>query len=301
MRLISALVLFLAWTVAPQSTQPLYVERDSVRVVFWEGDEELAREVLRATSAPIPLPGMSINRPPSGTIFLTREQAVFDSLTSGGAPDWAAGVAIPDLRRIILPPPTASAIFGQPLITLRHELVHLALGDWSRDPPPRWFNEGYATWVSGGWDETSGWQLRAALLLGNLPPLHTLELGWPGRQGQARLAYLLSASAVSYLAESRGDAAFTRFMTAWREGDDFDAAFRNTFLVTSGQFEDEWRDMVRRRYGWLLALSQFAVFWIGVIVLLLILSSKRRERRRERLEELRREEYMLPPGDPPPG
>lgn len=294
-------MLLLAGLLVAQSAGPSFVERDSLRVVFWEGDETLAREVLRTARAPIPLPGMTTPAPPSGTIFLTREQAVFDSLTSGGAPGWAAGVAIPDLRRIILPPPTASAIFGQPLVTLRHELVHLALADWSMDPPPRWFNEGYATWVSGGWDETSGWQLRAALLFGDLPPLHSLELGWPGRQGQARLAYLLSASAVSYLAESRGDAAFTRFMGAWREGADFDAAFRNTFLVTIGQFEDEWREMVRRRYGWLLALSQFAVFWLGVIVLLLILSSRRRERRKERLEELRREEYMLPPGDPPAG
>ncbi len=36
---------------------------------------------------------------------------------------------------------------------------------------PRWFDEGYATWVSGGWDESSGWQIRLALLRGQAPPL----------------------------------------------------------------------------------------------------------------------------------
>lgn len=231
---------------------------------------------------------------PRGTIVLAPSEAVLDSVTGGRTPHWAAGVAIPSRNLIVLPTYGRRGAFHDPVVTLRHELAHLAVHGHLGERVPRWFDEGYATWVSGGWDERSGWQIRLALARGSAPPLDSLSLGWPRGEQRARLAYLLSASAVRHLATSRGEPAFEAFIREWRQGGSMDAAMRSVYQLTPAQFEREWRAMVRRRYGWVLAFSQMAVFWFAVTVLFIALGSARRRRNRERLEALRREEYMLP-------
>ncbi len=275
--------------------QPSYVERDSIRVVYWGDADAAAAAVLEAAHAPLPLPGIPDEfRFSPGTIYLAPTQEIFDSLAGGVTPDWAAGVAIPARRIIILPARPRRDRFEDPVITLRHELAHLGLSAYVGENIPRWFTEGYATWVSGGWDARSGWQIRLALVRGQAPPLDSLSLDWPRREVQARLAYLLSASAVAYLAESRGIPAFSAFLAEWRETGSMDAAMRSVYQLNTELYERDWRRMVRRRYGWLLAISQMAIFWLGVIVLVFVLGIFRRQRNRERLEALRREEYMIP-------
>jgi hypothetical protein len=180
---------------------------------------------------------------------------------------------------------------GDPLVALRHELVHLALNDYVQSRVPRWFDEGYATWASGEWDEGSGWQIRLALLGGGAPPLGSLRLGWPGAEADARLAYLLSASAVRFLAARAGNDSFAAFLAEWRRSHDFDGALRGVYGITATRFESEWREMVKRRYGWLAALSQVGIFWGVVAVLLVLLTIPRRRRNREKLERLRDQDF----------
>src|SRR5690606_16750178 len=103
-----------------------------------------------------------------------------------------------------------------------------------------------------------------------------------GEVADARLAYLLSASAVSYLAAQGGDRAFEGFLDEWRRQGGFDPALRATYGITPGQFEREWQGMVRRRYGWLLAVSQVGIFWAIVGVLLVLMTIPRRRRNREK-------------------
>ncbi|MQA89767.1 MAG: hypothetical protein GEU90_05965 [Gemmatimonas sp.] len=283
-------------TAAQTPPGPFVVERDSVRVAYWGEARRAAERTLDAAFAPLPLPGIpGVARLPSSTIVLAPTPEVLDSLTRGQTPDWAAGVAIPSQRLIILPVYEESASLGDEVVTLRHELAHIALNAYLDGQVPRWFDEGYATWVSGGWDASAGWQIRVALLRGNAPVLDSLSLGWPRGEARARLAYLLSASAVRHLATSRGDEAFAALIEEWRRVGSLDTAMRSVYQLTLPQFEREWRAVVRRRYGWLLAMSQMTVFWFGVTVLVLLLGSLRRKRNRERLEALRKEEYMLPP------
>ncbi|HET7275676.1 MAG TPA: hypothetical protein VFI91_10975 [Longimicrobiaceae bacterium] len=265
-------------------------------MVFWPGQRALAEQTLEVAQAGFPLPGI----PPShqrvvGTIILAPTAAAFDSLARG-APAWSAAVAIPDQQVIIIPAYSgARTRFGEPLVTLRHELAHLALNAYLGPEIPRWFHEGYATWVSGGFNQEAAWKLRLAFLLGRAPPLDSLTLSWPRGEDRARLGYLLSASAVQYLATRSGEPAFAALLEAWREHGDFNSALRSTFLMTPGQVEEEWRGMVRRRYGWLLALSQTAVFWFALTVLFVIFGSFRRRHNRARMAALEAEEYMLPP------
>lgn len=275
-----------------------YVERDSVRVVYWGNGRESALRTLNAALDPIPLPGISgAALLPRATVYLPPDRETFDVLAAG-APGWAAGIAIPSALTIVIPPGSRNVGAGDAAITLRHEIAHLAVHRHLGERVPRWFDEGYATWVSGGWDESTGWLIRLALLRGTAPPLDSLTLGWPRGEARARLAYLLSASAVRHLATSRGEPAFTAFIAEWRRVGSLETAMRTVYQMTLSQFEREWRTMVRRRYGWLLVISQVGAFWGAIAILVFMLGTLRRRQNREKLEELRREEYMLPASTP---
>lgn len=265
----------------------------AIEVHYWPGGQAMAERALRAADTPLRLPGIGeAVPPPAATIAIAPNPQAFDLLT-GGAPHWSAGIAVPSERLIVLPGySSARTPLGEPLSALRHEMVHLALNAHLPGRIPRWFDEGYATWASGEWDAGRGWEIRVALLTGGAPPLDSLILGWPGRQGDARLAYLLSASAVSFLAEQGGPQSFAAFFDAWRDLGDFDQALRSTYGMTLGGFEEAWRQMVRRRYGWLLALSQVGVMWALVAALLVFITLPRRRRNREKLQQMRVDEWV---------
>ncbi|HET8655797.1 MAG TPA: hypothetical protein VFL93_09810 [Longimicrobiaceae bacterium] len=303
--------LFLATPSARAAPPPLSLRADSLRVVYWPGQRPIAERTLRAAETPFPLPGL----PPgasrvSATIVLAPDAAVFDSVTGGLAPEWSAGVAFPDERLIVLPAYASSRTPMQdPIVALRHELVHIALEEYLGPTVPRWFDEGYATWASGGWDARSGWEIRFALLRGAAPPLDSLSLEWPAGAQNARIAYLLSASAVRYLATRNGEDVFALFLRTWRAEGSADRALRSVYHLTPGRFEHEWKKDVERRYGWLLILASAGSFWTVVTFLLLGLGLLRRRRSRQKLAEMALEERMLPPprepwgeepGDEPP-
>ncbi|HEV2146141.1 MAG TPA: hypothetical protein VGR37_01855 [Longimicrobiaceae bacterium] len=273
---------------------------EPVRVVYFPGGWALAEEVLRAASEPFPLPGFpEAQRPIPATIILAPSREVWDSVTGGRIPEWGAGVAFPAARVVVLPlyasPRTEPGSLGT---TLRHELLHLLVNRELPPGVPRWFDEGYAQWSSGGWDASAAWQLRLAFLTGRAPPLDSLSLDWPAGEGDARLAYLLSATAVRHLAERAGPEGFDALIRAWKREGSLDRAIRSAYGMTMGQFEEEWARAVRRRYGWLLLGAQTGAFWVFGAVILFFLFARRRKRDRAKLEEMRAEERMLPPPRP---
>jgi len=275
---------------------PQVIRSDAVEVVFWSGHDAVAQRALEIATRPQRMPGLPDDPAlTAGTIYLAPSPFEFDSLTGGRVPHWGAGVAIPSLRTIVLPLyPAPGGGDRDPGVTLRHELAHLALHAYLPTPIPRWFDEGYATWVSGGWDQAAAWQIRFAFLVGRAPPLDSLALTWPRGAEQARLAYLLSASAVQHLVEIGGEPGFGALLEAWRREGSFDSALRLVYGMTPGQFERGWATMVRRRYGWLLALSQVTVLWGFFAVVLLALWVVRRRRNRERLDEMERDDRINP-------
>jgi hypothetical protein len=279
---------------------PRVLSDGPVRVVYWPGARARAEEVLSTARRPLRLPGfpgrgVSV----AATIVLAPSPQVFDSVTGGRAPEWGAGVAIPAARTIVLPLYSTPERGPEQLPrTLRHELIHLVLHQELPEPIPRWFDEGYAEWASGGLDTESAWKLRTAFVLGRAPPLDSLTLDWPREAERARLAYLLSATAVRHLAERSGPGGFPVLLDAWRREGSLERAIRAAYGLTMGQFEEEWQKMVRRRYGWLLALTQMAAFWFLVTLLFLVLVVIRKRRDRAKLAEMRAEERMLPPPNP---
>jgi hypothetical protein len=269
----------------------------TVRVMYAPRELRLAREVLATATRPMPLPGFGRGAVPDSTlIVLTPTPADFAAATGGGAPEWAGGIAIPDLRIIVLPTyPIPGVRPVDAAATLRHEIAHLVVAERLPAPIPRWFTEGYAEVASGSWDVESGWTLRVAFLLGRAPPLDSLELEWPRSAGRARLAYLLSATMVDHLRRRTGDEGFALLLENWRREGTLDQSVRVTWGMTMGQLEDEWRKDVKRRYGWLSVAANVGLVWFVAMLLGFIALIPRRRRNRARIEAMERENLMLPP------
>lgn len=272
------------------------VGRGPVRVLFWPGQRALAEEVLAVAERPLEMPGFgTVTAPDSTRIFLAPDPARFRVLTGGRAPEWAGGVAFPTARVIVLPGYPVPGVDQKPAVTIRHEIAHLVVGDRLPQPVPRWFDEGLAELASGSWDVESAWKLRVAIALGRAPALDSLAMRWPVGAERARLAYLLSATAVQHVSERAGDDGFRLLLRNWQRDGSLEASVRSTFGMTMGQLEDEWRASVRSRYGWLQALAASGLVWMIATVLVLAAWIPRRRRNRARMAEMRAEERMLPP------
>lgn len=288
------------------------VEGARARIHFARSDSLVAMRVLTALDEQPPLPGLPAAAPSDVIAVLTHAPTAFDELTGGVVPEWRAGVAIPDARMLVMPYGEGPSVLDEEgRRTLRHEWAHLGLHEYLGDlRVPRWFDEGYAQWASGGFDASEAWRLRILLALGNAPPLDSLGLRWPTELERARTAYLLAASALSYLLESSGERGLRLFLDRWRAERSFDSALLGTFGVTPEQLEEDWKAHVRDRYGLLLVLSRSTVFWLFLVGVLLTLARARGRRNREKLARLRateppdRPDYWADPegpAPPPPG
>jgi hypothetical protein len=282
---------------------------DRLQVVFWPEHRGRAERVIRTVESRPVLPGIPPEYPRRAVLFLAPDEARWVALTGGRAPHWGAGVAIPRYHRIVLPVfQTPWDGFQSESRTVRHEWAHLGLHDYlSGLRIPRWFDEGYAQWSSGGWNVQEAWRLRLILAGGRAPPLDSLSLVWPSDRASAEVAYLLSATAVEYLVRESGTRGIEVFLERWRETRNFEDSFRRTFGVTTGTFERQWLEYVKGRYGFILILAQSTLFWLGLGIALLVLFRIRRRRDRERMARLRASEgpelpaWWEPPRSPPIG
>ena len=288
-----------ALTTVPVTSQQLDVRRGDVVIRHWPGQTRLAQSLLPPESGLSfrGLPGDVLRRGRDVVVFLAPDAMRFESLTGGRTPEWGAGVAFPQLEIIVIPGYVSSRTGTHELPQiLRHELAHVALQRHLEDAlVPRWFTEGYATWSAGQLDADAGWQLRLALATDRAPPLDSLTLDWPLLAADARIAYLLSASAMQYLYSLGSPETLERFFGVWAQSGDFEASLREVYVISSPQFERLWRAHVKRRFGWLQVLAQTAFIWVIAALLVLALFIIRRRRDRRRMAELRESE---PPDSP---
>lgn len=297
------------------STPPLTAQDTSaiatgpVRFVTWPETRTLGTALARATAAAPAFAGMPADVLARGgdvVVYVVPDETRFRERTRGMAPDWGAGVAFPHEGVIVLPGYTSERGGAQDLRrVLRHELAHIALQRRLGDAQvPRWFTEGYAVWSARQLDTDAAWLLRLAFVLDRAPALDSLELRWPGGATDARVAYLLSATAVEYLYSLGTPAQFERLLETWASAGSLEPALRATYVVSGAQFERLWRREVRARYGWLLFLTQGVVAALFLTLLVLVLFWIRRRRDRRKLALLQAAEPPDAPAywlEPEPG
>lgn len=251
----------------------------------------LARSVLNAATRQDTFPGLP--RPRSDvTIVIARDAAHMRELSGPGIPEWGIAVAIPALRRVVIQGRGATSEAGDPLVTLRHELAHLALHEFMGDAPPRWFNEGYASYAAGAWGQDDALSTQLALALRGVPTLEGIDSAFFGASSRAQYAYALAHRAVADLAALDPQRGLSLFFQEWRARGSIDSAVRHAYGITLGGFETMWRKRMRSRYG---ALAIMTDLTLAVVILLAIIAPlyvARRRRDRGRLDALRQHDAV---------
>ncbi|MFQ5746228.1 MAG: peptidase MA family metallohydrolase [Gemmatimonadota bacterium] len=219
-------------------------------------------------------------------VWIVRDLATLADLGLGPAEDWVAGVADPSTNRIGLRAARGVGSAGELGPVLRHELAHVALAAVTGGRAPAWLDEGYAQYASGSWGYGDAWTLRLLLLRGERIGLRRVALGFRRGEAEARVAYLLSYTAVHSLFERGGEKGVAKLLSALGRGESLDAALRIALRTTEARFERQWREDVRARYGWLFVLSRASAFWLLAGLFLVAVVSLRRRRDRRRLAAL---------------
>ena len=255
-------------------------------VVAYPRDLPLARALLAAAAARDTFPGLPRSATPV-LIAVAPDHATFREWVGPLAPEWGAAIAFPESRRIVMQGSRAGSDAGEPIAVLRHELAHLALHDALGDLPPRWFDEGYASYSAGELDRDEVLATNVALALRGTPTFAGLDSAFLHGSGEAQAAYALAYRAVADLAALDSARGLSLFLGYWKESESFEVAVRSAYGLTAAAFEKQWQQRTRRRYG---ALALFADFTLGVFFLLLLvvpLYVVRRRRDRSRMSALR--------------
>ncbi|MGQ0640343.1 MAG: peptidase MA family metallohydrolase [Gemmatimonadaceae bacterium] len=249
-------------------------------------DALLARSVLADAARNDTFPGLPRPRE-DVTIVIARDARHMRELSGPGIPEWGIAVAVPSLRRIVIQGRGATSAAGDPLIAVRHELAHLALHEFLGDLPPRWFDEGYATYAAGEWRRDDALATQLALALRGVPTLAGIDSAFYGGATRAQYAYALAHRAVADLAALDSKRGLSLFFAEWRARGSLDAAVRHSYGITLGTYEAMWRRRTRRRYG---ALAVVTDLTLAIVILLAVIAPfyvARRRRDQLRLAAMR--------------
>lgn len=253
---------------------PVTVRVGSVTAITWAGHRQLARALAAEAARPSVWPGLGRMHPGALAIILVPGRAVMDSLTRGGAPAWAAGLADPDTRTVLLAADTPDIHR-----TLRHELAHLALHQQVQSRVPLWFDEGYAGWAAGEWSRLGGLELNLAVARGAVPRLRDLDGALRRSAVSVGPSYALAMTAVLELARRHPAGTLDPLLGRLRAGEDFEEAVRATTGLPLPAFEAAWRRSVRSRYTiatWLVAGGVWGI--LGATVVAVAIWRRRRDR-----------------------
>ena len=219
-------------------------------------------------------------------IAIAPDRDGFRALTGGAAPEWGAAVAFPESQRIVMQGQSAGSDAGDPVAVLRHELAHLALHEALGGLPPRWFDEGYASYAAGEWGRDELLATNVALVLGPIPSLAGLDSGFYRGASTAAASYALAYRAVAELAALDPERGLALFFEHWRESRSLEQAVRLAYGITLPGFEQRWQSRTRLRYGALAAATDVTLASAVFVALLLPLWVWRRRRDRRRLANL---------------
>ena len=247
----------------------------------YPADARLARSLLRDAAMNDTFPGLP--RPRARVLLaIAPDERRFREWAGPGAPEWGAAVTIPADHRIVMQGSAAGSGAGDPVRVLRHELAHLALHEYLGDLPPRWFDEGYASYSAGEWRRDDVLSANVALLVRGVPPLDSLNALFHGTAGEADAAYALAYRAVADLAERDPSRGLTLFFGYWRASGNMDSAIRQAYGMTFDAFAARWHARAARRYGLLAGAANLTLVLavMGLIIVPLYVMRVRRDRLR---------------------
>ncbi len=254
--------------------------------VAYPRDVPLARALLAGAARNDTFPGLP--RPRSRVLLAVAPDArTFRAWGGVGAPEWGAALAFPGQNRVLMQGRAAPSDAGDPAAVFRHELAHLALHEALGDLPPRWFDEGYASYAAGEFGRDEVLAANLALVTRGVPRLDDLDAMFEAGAGSAQEGYAFAYRAVADLAALDPQRGLSLFFEHWRATGRFDLAVRQAYGVTADAFEDGWRRRTRERYGVLALAANVSLVGVAALIVIIPLWSQRRRRDRERLAAMR--------------
>jgi hypothetical protein len=205
-----------------------------------------------------------------------REEYEALALPGGRPPSWAVALAYPGKNVVLVE--AHSLVEGEGPLTLRHELVHAALGQFG-SVWPHWFQEGLAQELTGErkWHVQQVATLTRAVTQDRVFHFDDLAAHFPQYPDDVEIAYAQSAAFVEFLRDRHGSAAFQRLIDRVAGGDSFEKAFGVAFWVPLSMEEEAFRNELPRRYPWWpLLLSGGTLVWIGTSGLVVLAWVRRR-------------------------
>ena len=199
--------------------------------------------------------------PPAIHVTLVAE----DTPRAREVPRWVVGRAFGATHLELFPARTGRYPYASLEAVLRHEVAHLALASAAADKPlPRWFHEGVATSVEGGWSGAD--QVRLALAALTSPRLGDVRTLFASDAApDSALAYLLAATVVDDLRMRQGRDVPGAIARRVSEGVPFDQAFEEM----TGATPDEAAGRAWRAFRWYTPLLASAASGTAVWLLML--------------------------------
>jgi hypothetical protein len=261
---------------------PERIDRGRFTAVFFPQDRALATSLLDGAVKTDTFPGLA--RPTERVLLaIAPDRRRFREWIGPGAPEWGAAITFPESRRIVMQGRSSGSDAGDPREVFRHEVAHLALHESLGDLPPRWFDEGYASFAAREWTREDALATNVALVLRGTPTFDELDRQFAAGSVAAQNAYALAYRAVVELASIDPATGLSRFFNAWRSTRSMDSAVRSEFGMTLSDYELRWRQSTRRRYGILALFSNVVLAGLILIVLVFPLYMARRQRDKRRL------------------
>jgi hypothetical protein len=190
--------------------------------VHWYGDAEsqarrfgelTAEGVARAEA----LLGTELAGPVDVFVYETSDD--FFGALGPGAREWTGAVAYSDLRTIFMMLEGQSSSYLE--VAMVHEVTHIVFHDATDNPyhePPRWLNEGIATWSESGDAGEQRGIVAFEASGGGLFSFDAITEQFPIGQRGAELSYAQGTTMVDEIIDRYGAEAMARMAAAYRDG-----------------------------------------------------------------------------------
>ncbi|HYH98104.1 peptidase MA family metallohydrolase [Hyalangium sp.] len=210
------------------------------------------------------------------------------ALPGGAPPKWAVALAYPAHGIILLNARHLSGPEGP--VTLRHELAHVALGQFA-PVWPRWFQEGMAQHLTGERVAITHYAaLFRAVTQERVFHFEDLSEAWPDMPSDVEVAYAQSADFMAWLAGTHGPGPMNQLLELVSKGERFETAFGKAFRSSLTVEENAWRGGLSTRFGWLPLTTSMQLAWLVAPVLCVAAYIRRRLQRAARLEAMAAED-----------
>jgi hypothetical protein len=218
---------------------------DVVRVHWYEGSQAFGERALRigeeAVTETAALFGVTEDEPIDFFIYADVD-SFYDALGPGTREN-VGGQANADIRTLfaLIRPSDIDDPWVAEVVP--HELVHLVFDTAVQNPyhfPPRWLNEGLATYLSVGYGPSDRSTVESAARDGSIIPLDGLGGQFPTTAQGFGQAYAESVSAVDFLIRTHGQPALLELIDSYADGRTDDEAFEAAIGQDVAAFDAAW-------------------------------------------------------------